>query len=421
MTNNNKIELPDWYKAERESGKTIERLTDTKELVFYLENPDPFIRRLAILRTGELKQKGSYTLLHDILDDNLETEENRELAALLMQKLNQELKLGFFISNSYLSHFTGNEDVDALLKIAIIDTFPDIRFHFENALIESQLNMDNEFLKSNVDEKVDVLPFTYKDWLSHCFSGIFTDIKRGIKNLSMTMLTALFIKGPRKILLRLASLLKSLKVHHKAHAQHQVEKAPQESYVKPVTHHRRKIKVYHPPLASRIKSMIRYFFNVLFIPFRIFYHFKWVILITLLVLYGILSFTQPGKSFLFRMNTQAYYVNTNFLNQTKASIINLIQSNNTLATVFKVGQVLPSQSETVKEEPSKKLVVTAPKGLYLRNDPVSTGKKLVFMEKNTTVEFFGEEERDGSGGKWFKVRFNEEKIGWANAAWLGEG
>ncbi len=416
MVNNINLSLPSWYKAEKETAHTLYKLTGSQELSFYLKNPDPFIRRLAILRAGQLKCKDSYTLLSGILDDKLESEENRELAALFMQKLNHDLQLGFFISNSYLSKYTGEENIEELLDIAVTDTFPDIRFHFENALIESRLHFDNEFLKSNLDEKAYDFPFSLKDWLSHCSAGILTDLKKGVKRVARS----LFIEYPKKGVLWAASLPKQV-AHKKLGQETRTEGAQKNTLVQAKTRRTRfhKAYTYRPPLSSRLKGLLRKIAKFVFFPFRFIFHFKWVILITLIILYGIFSFTRPGQLYLFRINPKVYYMNTGFLERTKKSVIEIINSNETLAAIL--NHAAPSASPpTVQEEPAVKFAVTAPKGLYLRSEPSAHSQKLVLMKLDTVAEFMGEEKIDSSGVKWLKLKI-DETIGWANAQWLREG
>ncbi len=453
MVKYDSINIPSWYQIEKETGKTIQSLTSFKELVFYLENPDPFVRRLAILRLGQLKQKESYTLLHGILDDNLETEENRELAALLMQKLNHELNLGFFISHSYLSRFSGEEDLAAILRLHVVDPLPDIRLNFENALIESQLNLDNEFLKINIDEKDDVLPFSFKDWVRHFSSGMVLDAKKGLKQFFIALVTVLFVKAPKKLISAIASLPKRLATRREARAQArtesrtkseaitetipeatkvisaevfpevyfpaQVEKPSRQPKHRSISYTRKKPKTYRAPLSARIKGLARNFFRLLFLPFRVIYHYKVVILLTLIAMYSLFSFTSPGKSLLFRLNPQAYYLNIDFIDQTKGALLQFIGTNETLAAVF--GTRLPMPTQEQKEVViAKKLAVTASKGLYLRTEPHSNGGKITLMKTKTKVEFLGEESRDQSGGLWFKVYLDKDTSGWANAQYLKE-
>jgi len=49
--------LPEWYRSERDTEKTIQKLNQIKELDYYLSNPDEYIRRLAILRLRSLPAK----------------------------------------------------------------------------------------------------------------------------------------------------------------------------------------------------------------------------------------------------------------------------------------------------------------------------------------------------------------------------
>jgi hypothetical protein len=410
MANHDKINLPAWYKTEKETGKTISKLVDRKELEFYLKNPDPFVRRLAILRVGQLKQKDSYILLNGILEDKLESEENRQLAALLMQKLNHELNLGFFISNSYLSRYSGEEDIDKLLDIAVIDTFPDYSFHFENDLIESQLNFDNEFLKSNLDEKADEFPFSYKEWLRHCSARLVPDIKKGFKNLGSWI----------------AAFPERYKAGRQSRKEARIKSSEERAFApsfresRSSSYKRPRVYRYHPPLGSVMKSAFHKFLNILLFPFRLVYHFKWAILAVMVILYCILSFTEPGKLYLFRTNPQIYYRNTNFLKETKITVIKLINKSDALAAVLGTSTAVPPEETANTEETHNELKVTAPKGLYLRSEPLSSAKKLVLMKEGALVEFLNEEKKDSSGVKWIKIRTKDGATGWANAEWLGE-
>lgn len=415
MEYRDKISLPSWYLTEKETYKTINKLVGSKELEFYLKNPDPFIRRLAILRVGQFKQKASYILLNSVLDDKLESEENRQLAALLMQKLNRELNLEFFISNSYLSRYTGEENVDQLLNITVVDPFPDFSFHFENTLIESQLNFDNEFLKSGIDEKDDEFPYSYKDWIRQCLARIWPDIKKGFKKL---------LSGIVNLPKRLSSLIQSRRESKKQSLANEKTKVLYDQSApktKKVRTKRPKIYVYRPPLGSTLKSLFRKFLNILFLPFRLVFHFKWLILASLVIVYAILSFTEPGQKYLFRTSPQMYYKNTNFIREAKTEVIKLVNRNETLSAVLGTATAPPARQEEPKaEETFSNLRVTAPKGLYLRSEPLSTAKKLVLMNEGMTVELVEEGKKDSSGVKWAKIRTGEGTEGWANAEWLKE-
>jgi hypothetical protein len=83
-----------------------------------------------------------------------------------------------------------------------------------------------------------------------------------------------------------------------------------------------------------------------------------------------------------------------------------------------------SQREPVSEAtdvPKKKktLVVTAPKGLYLRKTAEANGDKIVLMQAGTQVVF--QDERTTSDGvTWYSVSLSDGTSGWANAQWLKE-
>ncbi|MCX7774022.1 MAG: SH3 domain-containing protein, partial [Clostridia bacterium] len=183
----------------------------------------------------------------------------------------------------------------------------------------------------------------------------------------------------------------------------------------------RRSKSYHVPASFNLKRFLKTVWHFLMIPFRVVYHYKVVILITLTVLYGLFSFTEAGKAFLFRLNPQAYYLNTSFLAHTEIYFTNVISQSKTLSAVFRVS---PS-SVTPTAAPAngaavKRMVVTASKGLYLRSAPMADSKKLILMKPDTRVEYLNEKTQDRDGVLWYKVKLAEGTVGWANASWLKE-
>jgi hypothetical protein len=51
--------LPDWYLIDREAEKTLEKLNSARELDYYINSADEYLRRLAVLRLKKLGLKES--------------------------------------------------------------------------------------------------------------------------------------------------------------------------------------------------------------------------------------------------------------------------------------------------------------------------------------------------------------------------
>ncbi len=113
-----KSNLPEWYTAERETEKTIGRLDTLKELNYYLNNPDEYIRRLAIMRMSKLKLKDVEVSLKAILDNPLESDSNKELAAWTIKASALKWNKDVLLSSRYLSRFTGHEKYDDIFGVS---------------------------------------------------------------------------------------------------------------------------------------------------------------------------------------------------------------------------------------------------------------------------------------------------------------
>jgi len=85
--------MPEWYRTEKDTAKIIEKLGSVKELDFYLRNPDEYIRRLAILRLYRISDKESIFVLKELLDDPVESDDNKYLAAWITDILTNSVEM----------------------------------------------------------------------------------------------------------------------------------------------------------------------------------------------------------------------------------------------------------------------------------------------------------------------------------------
>ncbi len=469
--------LPEWYQTERDTEQILSRLTDTGGIRFYIGHADPYIRRLAIIRLGSVKTREAYALLRDVAEDRFEAPDNRSLALIFLEKLNDELSLGFYIHPQNAMDIIPPEDYRALLHLDVTDGLPEIRFNFESALIESQLQLDLALLKVDPGDTAISLDFSLKDW----FVGYITFmlhhslpvLKKAVRSCGRFALSL-----PKRIWKLMKKVFSAMKEKHRvraavlaeerkakaaldaerkanasALADEHKEKAvvmsgehlimagdrvkepeisvlgyselPMADYVmkrkSPKRTKRIRPRTYTIPLGLRFKDAVRGFFRNLFLPLRVIYRFKWVILGTLAAMYIILSFTIPGKAFLFRINPGFYSANAAFLKNMEQIALSAFEGKLFAAPVATDAS---SQREPVSEAtdvPKKKktLVVTAPKGLYLRKTAEANGDKIVLMQAGTQVVF--QDERTTSDGvTWYSVSLSDGTSGWANAQWLKE-
>lgn len=475
--------LPEWYQTERETAQILNRLTDTGAIRFYIGHADPYIRRLAIIRLGSTKTREAYALLRDVAEDRFETPDNRSLALIFLEKLNDELNLGFYIHPQNAMDIVPPEDCRALLHLDVTDSLPDIKFNFENTLIESQLQLDQALLKVDPGDTAISLDFSLKKW----FTGYITYmLQHSLPVLKKAALTCgrFMMSIPKRIWLLLKKALFAImekrraratamaKEREKAAALAEESKAkaavlaeerkasagalageskeeviisekhlimaaeranepevsvlgypalPRADYGmkrKPPKRTKRiRPKTYAIPLGLRIKDAVRGFFRVLFWPLRVLFRFKWVVLGTLAAMYIILSFTIPGKAFLFRINPGFYSANAAFLRNMEQIALSAFEGK--LFTAPVVVDAAPQQEQNEVAQKKKTLLVTAPKGLYLRKTAKADGEKLVLMQEGTQV-VFQDEKTTSDGITWYSISLADGTSGWANAQWLKE-
>jgi hypothetical protein len=181
---------PDWYRIERDSEKIIKKLTTIKELIPYLNNSDEYIRRLSILRINELRLKDSVVALKELLDDPLETVGNKELSAWTMKVISNHWNTDLFITSKYLNNYSGTEKYEDVCKVTIKDTLPSLKFDFTSSMLNSELSMESNDIRSSKDIDID-LPFSVKEWFGQYSHDILADLKVLIIKLPLLLFKAL--------------------------------------------------------------------------------------------------------------------------------------------------------------------------------------------------------------------------------------
>ncbi|KJS19865.1 MAG: hypothetical protein VR72_17105 [Clostridiaceae bacterium BRH_c20a] len=158
------LNYPEWYKVEKEASEVLKSLTNFKDLIFYINNSNPNIRRQAILRINHLRLLEGINILEEILNNPSEDLVNKELAGWTIKKIGLEHGLDLFISNSQVDKYTGEEDQPEFIKFTLIEPkTPDGFF-----MIHSPFYKDNEIEEDYLirDQEVDFqTDFNLNLWL----------------------------------------------------------------------------------------------------------------------------------------------------------------------------------------------------------------------------------------------------------------
>jgi len=212
---------PEWYKVEKEAKEVIADLSDLKDLTFYLHNPNPYIRRQAILRLNELKLLDSLNILEEILNNPSEDITNKELAGWIIKAISLEHRLDLLISSPIVDKYSGQEKYQDLVNIEIIE--PPIMGVFSLNLppLYSQLDIEEDYLIR--DQEVDFqTSFTIGKWYSLWKadflkkSGLFLkNIPTHLGNFFLKLMHLLWFKFLKKIFYKIIDHFKRFYFHHK--------------------------------------------------------------------------------------------------------------------------------------------------------------------------------------------------------------
>ncbi len=404
--------LPEWYRNERETEKIIEKLHSVKELNYYLRNPDEYIRRLAILRLQKLNEKDCVHILKEVIDDPVESDENKYLAAWALKSIATKWIGDNFISNKYVNAFDGSESFKELFSIKQEEFCPSIRFDFtsSHSYVNIQLDHEETILEKDAFFESD---FDLKKWFS-------TFGSRLLKN-SLAALYAVpvfIVRLPLLVSRAFCSFLKKRSTHPKIH--------------------RRKGERKKFKMNTFFDSFKRFVFNIfyiLFFPFRFARKHKLAIICILLITYSLLTFTDYGRAF-----TNKYWsvdlikVQNNTIQKVKNYYAYALNEFNRLSGINEWKQAESegdlNLTDMQNKADSKGLVaenriqysVTAKKGLNIRELPDPNAKKVgnSSLTFGSIVIYLSKQETDTSGGTWYYIESNDGRIGWVSAKYLSE-
>ncbi|MEL7563583.1 MAG: hypothetical protein AAGU27_01680 [Dehalobacterium sp.] len=279
---------PERYILERETEKTINKLSRVKELKFYLQSPDQYIRRLAILRVRDLKLKDALSMLEEILDNPAESQINKELAAWSIKSICVKWNIELFISNKLIYQFTGREKYHEIYRVNIKDTSPELKCDF--APITSKLGITDDQNLQNQEINIETY-FSFQEWLPICLEEVMVSGRQQC----ISLIKKLLIAGLNKIKsINILSLLKKLGSImlksmlllnvHKGQRSRLLEKRTSASFIE-----RKRIN-----LGTLMSNALYHIVDILFYPIRLIIRHKTCAIAALCILYYFLTFTDAG-------------------------------------------------------------------------------------------------------------------------------
>ena len=383
--------MPDWYRAERETEKTIEKLSSIKELDYYLKNPDEYIRRLAIVKLQKFSAKETVYALKEVLDDNLESEANKYLAAWVLKSLSVKWNFDIFVTSRYLTKFSGTESYDQIFGVMLEDEVPSIRFDFSASPSHSVFKLEAEENARTEDIHFET-EFDFKQW----FSTLGT---RLLKKVGST-LVFIFLKLPRKIHLK-----RPEKIHMKY---------PEKIHKKPA-------------IMAFIKKGLFNMLYLLFFPLRFALKHKLAVLCSLAAIYVLFAFTDYGRAFTNKyMGVDLKDVQKRTVESVKSYSSYALNEFNRLTGIneWKKSEVEKQENTVVPASSAgnKLYLVTAQKGLNIRESPDAASVKVGGnpLPYGSTVTYLLKTESDSSGKPWYYIKSSDGRKGWVSAKFLKE-
>lgn len=177
------LTLPEWYRMELQTQKTMLKLSRVHELEFYLNHPDEYIRHQAILRLSQLRNKEALAPLNKIMDDPLEISINRDIAAWVLKSTGLLGNDNYYIGNHYLDRYTGNEKLKDFYYPNFIEDRTNPEYHFGSSGIEAMLLEATLLIRAeSLEEKIDV-PFSLGKWFNTWVKMKLETLRKGFEEI----------------------------------------------------------------------------------------------------------------------------------------------------------------------------------------------------------------------------------------------
>lgn len=413
----NTYRFAEWYIVEKETEKIIKKLYTLKELDYYLHNSDEFVRRLAIVRLSELKIKNSINILKDILEDQMESSTNKELAAWVIKKISHENDMDLFLNNKFLNKYSGIENFSDIYKVSINDLLPSIKFDFSSYLKQTELMLNKDDIRTTDDINFD-MPFSIHEWMKACFENYNSKAIKFVSKIPL-LLFMLLKKITKNILIKIPQLIMYLvKAIINCKPKFKNNKKGKESYYK-------RYYSQKPSMSAIIKNAIVKVLRFVFFPVRLVLKHRKLAFLSLIIAYCVLTFTNFGKTLTYKYwNVDIVQAQNNIYNTGKDLLTYAWSELKEIA-----GSDENHDKKSIMEEQSDsksvsgiKYIVTANTGLNLRKFPDAGSEKASdkTLTNNDIVTYLMKSQKDSSGRLWHYIETDDGKTGWAYSKWLKE-
>ncbi len=457
--------LPDWYLIEREAEKTLEKLNSARELDYYINSADEYLRRLAVLRLKKLGLKESGEKLREIMDDPAESHANKYLAAWALKSLLVGNDNDYFQSTRYLANFTGREKYEELYPVLFEHDISSVSFRFSSSPCYTAFNINDgdSVLEKEIYFNSD---FDFRQWASDFGSSL----KTNIRNYPARILKLLY-EAVVKLLQYLKTVMakskkskqdKAPKTHEKAVRKLKEKKQYNEGSLDDLSgrtgdrletrlqgsagslysrdylydYSRIRKEVYGKPgFLSCVKKGVFQLFFFLFYPIRLARRHKFAFLCVLLSLYVFFAYFSYGRAI---TNKYAGFdlqeVQSGFIEKAGALYDQAVNEINRLTGMDewkKTGKSKQAADDILETADTNALKIKASKddisftvsardGLNIRTapDPSSDRVGKTALPYGTSVTFISSALHESSGVEWFYVEAEDGRVGWVSSKYL---
>ena len=445
------LQYPQWYSLERETGITINKLTNIKELSFYLKNSNEFIRRLAILRINDLKLKDSISVLMEVMDDLSESQMNKELAAWTIKSISSKWGMDIFLNHKLLNKYCGDEKSIDIMRFSIHDIGTHaIKFELSENFLKAELDSDTDNLRQSEDIELE-FSFSTKEWFLELMEGLIVSIKNNWMKVPGIILRNvrkfIVFTVPILVVLPAKTVFKGLKGIYKSIASKnndkklikQDKKNIKREYSRNLLDSNATKTPYRPifeedkvTFSDLMKKGVFKAAYVILTPLRLVLRYKKSVFALLLLAYLTCAYTNPGRILVYKYTgMDIKETQDQVVKYTRSVVDKLVLETENILKAFdnkEMSSLPQSTSENnnamIQKSGSNQLkfIVTAKKGLYLRESPDSASNKpaIGLLKYNSTVTYLNINQSDKNGIKWYLVKSLDGKEGWASSKYLKE-
>lgn len=429
------LSMPEWYRSERETEKVINKLNHIKELDYYLNNPDEYIRRLAIIRLQKLVSRESVYLLKDFLDSPAESEENKALAAWAIKTFSDKQDALFFLNNKYAGRFSGKESIEELFPVIYENIASSVRFDFSSSHSYSALKLDDEETALEREHFFET-SFDFKEWRSLFIKTFFRNLAAGLLSVP-----GILFKIPKNLLGRFKRPAAQRSRAHTAGRQETgshnngeegLFAKSEEGYGRNGYYAlSREMRRKKPGLWTLLKRGGFQFLYILLFPVRFLLKHKAASLCVAALIYFLLASTDYGRALTTKyFNVDLKQFQTTAVEKAKTTTRQALLEFNHFTGISdwekKKGSDTKGASKTMmasdisSNKKDNRYMVISQNGLNIRKQPDPDSGKVGSdpLLYGSTVTYLSKSEKDPEGRLWYYIKADDGRTGWVSAKYL---